>query len=111
MTVTKCTWLVISVIYVGFFSWYTSFKGPLSQQEIDHYLGKVNATPEELASFRKFMEDDDGDDFVMINIMEMYDTPLQIDGVEPGATTDEVLAKYMEYMLSLIHISEPTRPY
>jgi len=90
--------LVISVIYVAFFSWYTSFKGPLSQQEIDHYLGKVNATPEELASFRKFMEDDDGDDFVMINIMEMYDTPLQIDGVEPGATTDEVLAKYMEYM-------------
>ncbi|MDE0951828.1 MAG: hypothetical protein OSA45_11215 [Halioglobus sp.] len=98
MTVTKRTWLVISVIYVAFFSWYTSFKGPLSQQEIDHYLGKVNATPEELASFRKFMEDDDGDDFVMINIMEMYDTPLQIDGVEPGATTDEVLAKYMEYM-------------
>ena len=90
--------MVISVIYVAFFSWYTSFKGPLSQQEIDHYLGKVNATPEELASFRKFMEDDDGDDFVMINIMEMYDTPLQIDGVEPGATTDEVLAKYMEYM-------------
>ena len=98
MTVTKWTWLVISAIYVAFFSWYTSFKEPLSQQEIDHYLGKVNATPEELASFRKFMEDDDGDDFVMINIMEMYDTPLQIEGVEPGETTDEVLAKYMEYM-------------
>ena len=98
MTVTKCTWLVISVIYVGFFSWYTSFEGPLSQQEIDHYLGKINATPEELASFRRFMEDDDGDDFVMINIMEMYDTPLQIEGVEPGETTAEVLAKYMEYM-------------
>ena len=98
MTVTKCTWLIISVIYVGFFSWYTSFKGPLSQQEIDHYLGKINATPEELASFRRFMEDDDGDDFVMINIVEMYDTPLQIKGVEPGETTAEVLAKYMEYM-------------
>ena len=74
------------------------FQGPLSQQEIDHYLGKINATPEELASFRRFMEDDDGDDFVMINIMEMYDTPLQIEGVEPGETTAEVLAKYMEYM-------------
>ena len=44
------------------------------------------------------MEDDDGDDFVMINIMEMYDTPLQIEGVEPGETAAEVLAKYMEYM-------------
>jgi hypothetical protein len=44
------------------------------------------------------MEEDDGDDFVMINIMEIYDTPLQIEGVEPGETTDQVLGKYMEYM-------------
>jgi hypothetical protein len=98
VTVTKWTWLIISVIYVAFFSWYTSFKEPLTQQEIDHYLEKVEAKPEELASFRKFMEDDDGNDFVMINIMEMNDTPLQIEGVEPGETTDQVLAKYMEYM-------------
>ena len=98
MTVTKWTWLVIVVIYLGFFSWYSSFKAPLSPQEIEYYVEKVNGTSEELASFRKFMEEDDGDDFVMINIMEIYDTPMQIEGVEPGETTDQVLAKYMEYM-------------
>jgi hypothetical protein len=98
MTVTKWTWLVIVVIYLGFFSWYSSFKAPLSPQEIEYYVEKVNGTSEELASFRKFMEEDDGDDFVMVNIMEIYDTPLQIEGVEPGETTDQVLGKYMEYM-------------
>jgi hypothetical protein len=98
MTVTNWTWLVIVVIYLGFFSWYSSFKAPLSPQEIEYYVEKVNGTSEELASFRKFMEEDDGDDFVMINIMEIYDTPLQIEGVEPGETTDQVLGKYMEYM-------------
>jgi hypothetical protein len=98
MTVTKWTWLVIVVIYLVFFSWYSSFKAPLSAQEIEYYVEKVNGTSEELASFRKFMEEDDGDDFVMINIMEIYDTPLQIEGVEPGETTDQVLGKYMEYM-------------
>jgi hypothetical protein len=98
MTVTKWTWLVIVVIYLGFFSWYSSFKAPLSPQEIEYYVEKVNGTSEELASFRKFMEEDDGDDFVMINIMEIYDTPLQIEGVEPGETTDQVLGKYTEYM-------------
>ena len=98
MTVTKWTWLVIVVIYLVFFSWYSSFKAPLSPQEIEYYVEKVNGTSEELASFRKFMEEDDGDDFVMINIMEMYDTPLQIEGVEPDETTDQVLGKYMEYM-------------
>ena len=98
MTVTKWTWLVIVVIYLGFFSWYSSFKAPLSPQEIEYYVEKVNGTSEALASFRKFMEEDDGDDFVMINIMEIYDTPMQIEGVEPGETTDQVLGKYMEYM-------------
>ena len=109
MTVTKWTWLVIVVIYLGFFSWYSSFKAPLSPQEIEYYVEKVNGTSEELASFRKFMEEDDGDDFVMINIMEMYDTPLQIEGVKPGETTDQVLAKYMEYMFPAM-LSKASHP-
>ena len=104
MTATKWTWLVIAVIYITFFSWYTSFKGPLTQAEIEHYLElsqvrDPDASAEGLANIRAFMEEDSGDDFVMINIIHMYDTPLQIDGVEPGETTDEVLTKYMEYML------------
>jgi len=109
MSITKWTWLVIAVTYLGFFSWYTSFNGPLNPQEIEYYIEKVNATSEELASFRKFMEEDDGRDFVMINIMEMYDTPLQIEGVEPGETTDQVLAKYMEYMFPAM-LSKASHP-
>jgi hypothetical protein len=109
MSITKWTWLVIAATYLGFFSWYTSFKGPLSPQEIEYYIEKVNATSEELASFRKFMEEDDGRDFVMINIMEIYDTPLQIEGVEPGETTDQVLAKYMEYMFPAM-LSKASHP-
>ena len=47
---------------------------------------------------RAFMEEDTGDDFVMINVIDMYDTPLQIDGVEPGETSEQVVGKYMAYM-------------
>lgn len=104
MTASKWTWLIVAVIYAAFFSWYTSFKGPLSQEEIDYYLERFAASeppasPQHIASIRKFMEEDTGDDFVMINIAHMYDTPLQVEGVEPGETSEEVLAKYMEYML------------
>jgi hypothetical protein len=109
MSFTKWTWLVIAITYLGFFSWYTSFNGPLNPQEIEYYIEKVNASSEELASFRKFMEEDDGRDFVMINIMEMYDTPLQIEGVKPGETTDQVLAKYMEYMFPAM-LSKASHP-
>ena len=55
-------------------------------------------SPERVAMLRKFMEEDTGDDFVMLNVIDMYETPLQIEGVEPGETSDEVLAKYMAYM-------------
>jgi len=103
MNATKWTWLVVGVIYLAFFSWYTSFKGPLTPAEIEHYMAlsvaqDPDSSAEDLARIRAFMEEDTGDDFVMINVIHLYDTPRQIDGVEPGDTTDDVLAKYMEYM-------------
>jgi hypothetical protein len=45
------------------------------------------------------MEEDTGDDFVMVNLIDMHETPLQIEGVAPGESSEEVLAKYMAYML------------
>ena len=44
------------------------------------------------------MEEDTGDDFVMINVIDMYETPMQIEGVAANDTSDQVLDKYMEYM-------------
>ena len=103
MTATKWTWLVIAAAYLAFFSWYTSFKGPLTPAEIEHYMTlseqqDPGASAEDRARIRAFMEEDTGDDFVMINVIHLYDEPQQIEGVEPDDSTDEVLAKYMEYM-------------
>ena len=103
MTKTKWLWLILAVVYFSFFSWYTSFGGPLTDEEIDHYVGLMaehnpGQTDEARAFLRKFLEEDTGDDFAMVNFIDMYDVPQQIEGVEPGETSDEVLAKYMAYM-------------
>ena len=103
MTKTSWVWLIIGMIYAAFFGWYTSFGGPLTNEEIDHYLSQLSAnnpeaTPQQLASLRRFMEQDTGDDFVMLNVIDMYDQPLQVPGVEPGESSDDVMAKYMAYM-------------
>lgn len=103
MTRVRWIWLVAGVLYVAFFSWYTSFGGPLSDEEIAGYLRAAEARdepmpPEAVAMLKRFMEEDTGDDFVMVNVIDIYETPLQIPGVAPGETSDEVLAKYMEYM-------------
>jgi hypothetical protein len=90
-------WLVLGLLHATFFAWYTSFGGPLSQQEIDGYLAlftENGAEPERIAVFRHFMETDTGDDFAMFNSILMRDEPLQVEGVSPGESSDEVLARY-----------------
>ena len=103
MTRTKWIWLILVLVYAAFFSWYTSFEGPLTDDEMKYYMAQFeNREPpppaEAIERLRKFMEEDTGDDFVMVNVIDMYETPLQIEGVKPGETSNEVLAKYMEYM-------------
>ena len=103
MTRTRWTWLALAIVYVLFFSWYTSFGGPLSADEIADYVDRMQTRepapdPEAIALIRRFLEQDTGDDFVMINLIDLYEVPQQIEGVEPGSTSPEVLDQYMEYM-------------
>ena len=101
MTRTTWLWLILGALYLAFFSWYTAFGGPLTDEEIEYYLDRytsADADPEGLAVLRRFMEEDTGDDFVMLNVIDMYEVPEQIEGVAPGETSAEVLGKYMAYM-------------
>lgn len=114
MHVARWTWLVLAVIYAAFFAWYTSFRGPLSDAEIEDYLmrfaaGNPSPSAQQLANLRRFMEEDTGDDFVMVNLIDIYETPQQIPGVEPGETSEEVLAKYMAYMFPAL-LSRASHP-
>jgi len=103
MTQTKLLWIALAVTYAAFFSWYTSFGGPLTAEEQARYMNYFKQSqngddPVFLARMHKFMAEDTGDDFVMINAIDLYDTPLQVEGVEPGETSAAVLDKYMAYM-------------
>lgn len=103
--------LALLLLYVAFFCWYTSFGGPLSEEEIAHYRGVIEQVaeaqddPGRIAVWAHFMETDTGDDFVMFNAIDMRDTPLQIPGVEPGETSDEVVAKYTAPFLGRAFLS------
>ena len=92
--------LVLFLVYIAFFYWYTSFGGPLTSEEITHYRGVVekmsDGDPERIAVWLHFMQTDTGDDFGMISVVDMRETPTQTEGVEPGESSDEVLAKYTE---------------
>lgn len=93
-------WLGLFLVYIAFFYWYTSFGGPLTSEEIVHYRAAVekvtDVDSERIAVWQHFMETDTGDDFGMISAIDMRETPTQIEGVEPGESSDEVLAMYSE---------------
>ena len=95
-------WGVLALVYVVFFSWYTSFGGPLTDEEIAHYMGVLEQRGGDalrLDVWRAFMESDTGDDFVMLNAIDYRDEPAQVEGVEPGDTSADVMAKYSEPFL------------
>ena len=95
-------WIVIAVIYAAFFYWYTSFGGPLSDEEIEDsltVLREAGMEPERLEVWEQFMRSDTGDDFAMLNALDLRGEPLQVEGVEPGDTAEDVMARYSEPFL------------
>ncbi len=97
----RAVWLMLLVAWLAFFSWYTSFEGPLTDEEVATVMAAAEesgATEKEIARMREFLETDTGDDFVMVNVIEMNDPPPQMEGMPPDATADDLMNKYMEVM-------------
>jgi hypothetical protein len=91
------TWIVLAVLYGAFFAWYTSFGGPLQPEEIEEFMGILEANdapPERIARWRRFMETDSGDDFAMANFLSLAETPKPVEGVPAGESSADVMARY-----------------
>ena len=69
-------WVVALVIYLAFRLWYDSLKKPLTPDEVAHFSAVFQDSVEhglstgEVATFRRFMEEDDGKEFVMVNLVK-----------------------------------------
>ncbi len=86
-------WGVIGLLWAAFFLWYTNLQGPLTEAEIDAIVARLEArggAAADIAALRDFLASDTGDDFVMLNVIEMND------GADAAAA--EALDEYMSYM-------------
>ena len=103
MKITKHSWvwLAPALFYLIFFSWYTNLKGPLSPEEINHFVDILEAngsTPDRIVEIRRFMEEDDGKHFYMMNLLDLTDNPPQLSATGPDASSAELMDHYMEFM-------------
>jgi len=89
------------LVWAVFTWWYSNTGGPLSDAEIEHYVGLMEARgtdPERLDLVRSFLERDTGDDFVMLNVIEFNDQLPKLAGLPAGADASDSIDKYMEHM-------------
>ena len=103
MKITKRTWIWLgpALFYLIFFSWYTNLKGPLSLEEIDHFVDILEAngsTPDRMVEIKRFMEKDDGKHFYMMNLLDLTDNPPVLPATGPDASAEDLMVHYTEFM-------------
>ena len=103
MKITKRSWfwLAPALFYLIFFGWYTNLKGPLSLEEINHFVDTLEAngsTPDRIVEIKRFMEEDDGKHFYMMNLLDLTDNPPEMLATGPDASSSELMDHYMEFM-------------
>ena len=98
-------WIGIVVIYAGFFFWYTDIGGKLDGEEIEFFLEKIeeNASANsvdliQISFIKRFMEEDTGRQFLMVNNIDMDEDPEDVEGAQPGESAESLLDRYMEHM-------------
>ena len=97
-------WLPIAVVYTVFFLWYTNLSGPLTDQEIETYkkmFEESNSDRRDSEQWEiafKFMSEDDGKDFYMVNFLDRNESPRTMEATGEGATSFDLQMHYMEYM-------------
>ncbi len=97
-------WGVFTLLYILFLGWHGAFEGPLSPEEIDFYVRKIQeVSPEKDLSFlREALLKDTGKPIVMVNAINMRDRPLPIEGETVGNTSEEVLNTYSKFVIGFL---------
>ena len=94
-------WLASAVLYAAFCWWYTNTGGPLSaeeQAEIKAAMRANGAAPARVANIGRFMAEDDGSQFLMVNVLHLAESPPTVPGAPAGESAAALLERYMAYM-------------
>ena len=100
-------WASLFIVYGLFFTWYTDFGGKLNDDEIKFYYSKFESNalkdgrvlePRIMKLLQKFMEEDSGKQFLMVNVIDMSENPTFPDGTVSEESSDDLMNEYMEHM-------------
>lgn len=96
-------WLVAAALYVGFRLFYDNWRGKLTQAEIDTMLARAEAQGEgdlnDMGIVRQFLEEDDGREFLMVNLVRVPDTMVTDPDTGAQVPAADMMKKYSTAIL------------
>ena len=97
-------WVAAVLLYAGFSWWYVGVRGPLTPDEIESHFARLAdsaepRTAEQLQGLRRFLEEDDGREFFMVNLVRMHEGAVTAPGATSPAPAQEVLGNYTRHFM------------
>lgn len=89
-------WLAPGILWAAFCFWYTNTNGPFTSAEIESLTQRMESTgapAERIGILRRFMETDDGGQFLMVNLLHMAKD------ADAGTNMDRYMAHMLPAML------------
>ena len=91
-------WIIAVLAYVIFAAWYFNWKGPLGSGEVTKYIEQMtensSQSPTDPDVIRKFLEEDDGKEFVMLNLVRLHKGDVAHPETGEMTTAPEILQGY-----------------
>jgi hypothetical protein len=92
-------WLATLLVYVAFRLWYDGLRKPLTAEEVEEYTRLVEerdgaGDEVDLAVMQKFLEEDDGKEFIMMNLLQYNPSPMKHPDTGQDAQADSILQEY-----------------
>jgi hypothetical protein len=73
--ITQIIWAIAVILYGVFYSWYIGFRKKVTPQEAEALMAHIKRdtaiAPKRLMSIESFLGNDDGKDFVMVNLLHL----------------------------------------
>ena len=98
-------WVAALGLYALFLAWYVNWRGPLSAAEVTDLIGRMRAASigrggaDELPTLERFLAEDDGREFFMLNVIRMADGPVADPATGALKPVREVMEGYTRMFL------------
>ena len=91
-------WILVPIFYAGFCLWYFNWQGPINSEEIDHFMAEFKSIEgskhTDAKTFRQFLEQDDGAEFVMLNQVQLHSDEIMHPMTGKAVNASELLSEY-----------------